>query len=53
MEFEGTLKLIEDALNMHFNGKPPHSVLSEHRYFASRVVDRLMKEAHALPNELA
>ena len=47
------MKLIEDALNMHFKGKPWHFVLSDSKYYVSRVVERLMKEADALPKELA
>ena len=45
--------VIEEALNLHFKGKPWHFVLSNNKYYVSRVVDRLLKEADALPNELA
>ena len=47
------LNLIEEALNLHFKGKPWHFVLSNSKYYVSLVVDRILKEADALPNELA
>ena len=47
------MNVIEESLNLHFDGKPWHFVLSNSKYFVSRVVDRLLKEADALPNELA
>ena len=47
------LNVIEEALDLYFAGKPRHFVLSTKKYFTSKVVDRLFREAEAMPNELA
>ena len=46
------LNVIEDALNLYFKGKKWHFVLLDNKYFTSMVVDRLFREAKAMPNEL-
>ena len=47
------LNVIEDTVNMDFKKRKWHFVLSHLQYFVSRVVDLHLKEADALPNELA
>ena len=48
-----SLKVIEDSLNKYFNGKPWHFVLSNSKYFTSKVVDRQMRESQNMANDLA
>ena len=47
------LNIIEEALDLYFVGKPWHFVLSNTKYFTSKVVVRLFREAEPMPDELA
>ena len=38
------LNVIEEALNMYFKKRDWHFVLSDCKYFTSKVVDRLLRE---------
>ena len=44
------LNVMEEVLNLYFKGKQWHFVLSDNKYFTSKVVDRLFCEA--MSNEL-
>ena len=46
-----SLKVVEDALN--FECKKWHFVLSNSKYYTSKVVDRLIREAQDMANDLA
>ena len=49
-----SLKVIEDALKKYFKGKLWHFVLSNTKYYTSKVVDRQMKESlNNMANDLA
>ena len=50
---EVQVSTISSIDNPHFKGKPWHFVLSNNKYYVSRVVDRLLKEVVALPIQLA
>ena len=47
------LNVIEEALDVYFQKKDWHFVLSDYKYFTSKVVDRPFREAEAMPNDLA
>ena len=47
------LSVIEEALNIYFEGKKWHFILSDSKYFVSKVVDKLFQDAKSLPNDLA
>ena len=48
-----SLNVIEDALNVYFKGKQWHFVLSNSKYYTSKVVDRLIRESQDMANDLA
>lgn len=48
-----SLRVVEDALNLHFKGNKWHFVLRDTKYFTSKVVDRLIREAQDMANDLA
>ena len=47
------LNVIEEALDLYFKGKKWHFVRSDTKYYSSKVVDRLFREAEDMPNDLA
>ena len=48
-----SLKVVEDAMNIHFKGKPWHFVLSKSKYYTSKVVDREIRGSENMANNLA
>ena len=48
-----SLMLVEDALNLYFKGNKWHFVLRDTKYFTSKVVDRRIREAEGMANDLA
>ena len=38
------MDVVEEALNLHFKGKPWHFVLSNSKYYTSKAVDSVYKE---------
>ena len=47
-----SLRVVEDVLNLHFKGKKWHFVLSNTKYYTSKTVDRLIREAQNMANDL-
>ena len=45
------LKVVEDALDKHFENKPWHFVMCGTKYFASKVVDRQVKDSYEFTND--
>ena len=48
-----SLTLVEGALNLYFKGNKWHFVLRDTKYFTSKVVDRRIREAEGMANDLA
>ena len=48
-----SLKVVEDAMNIHFKGKPWHFVLSKSKYYTSKVVEKQIRESENMANDLA
>ena len=48
-----SLKVIEDALDRHFDGKPWHFVLMDSHYYTSKVVDSEIRQYESMTNDLA
>ena len=49
-----SMKVVEDALNMHFGkGKKWHFVMSQSKYVTSKAIDNIFKEAESEPNLLS
>ena len=48
-----SLKVVEDALDMYFDDKPWHFVMTASNYCVSKVVDRQMLESRDFTNDLA
>ena len=47
-----SMNIVEEALDLHFKGKRWHFVLSDSKYFTSKAVDNLFREAENRPNDL-
>ena len=47
------MDIVEEALNLHFHGKPWYFVLSKSKFYTSKAVDLIYKKAEEMPNELA
>ena len=48
-----SLRVIENALDKHFNGKPWHFVLTDSHYYTSKVVDNKIRQYESMTNDLA
>ena len=48
-----SLKVVKNALNMYFDNKPRHFVMTTSKYYVSNVVDRQMLESRDFTNVLA
>ena len=47
------MDVVEEALNLHFKGKPWHFALAKSKYYVSKAVDSIFKEVEDMPNLLA
>ena len=48
-----SLMVIQDALDKFFKNKPWHFVLTDSKYYTSKVVDRKIREYEEMTNDLA
>ena len=47
------MDVVEEALNLHFKGKPWYFTLTKSKYYVSKAVDSIFKEVEDKPNLLA